>query len=104
MCKTKRSSPCITLIFTVLQKHAKLCCAALLSQSNHKSKLLVNTMGDANVHQFTILSFRLIVHFFPSVKGEQRARCTCLCLGHATFQFSVLWETSDAEVEDGPLS
>ena len=65
-------------MFTVLQKHAKLCCAVL---SNHKSKLLVNnnnnTIGEANVHQFIMLNFRFIVHFFPSMKGEQRARCTC---------------------------
>ena len=72
MCQAKR-----TLMLTVLQKHAKLCCAVLLIQSNDKSKLLVNITGEANVHQFIMLNFRFIVHFFPLMKGEQRARCTC---------------------------
>ena len=72
MCKAKR-----TLMSTALQKHAKLCCAVLSNQSNHKSKLLVNTMVEANVDQFKMFNFHLIVHFFPSMKGEQRARFTC---------------------------
>ena len=63
----------------------------------------MNTMREANVLQIEMVSFCFLVHFFPSIKGEPRARCTLWILGHELFQFIVLWEISDVEVEDGPL-
>ena len=76
------------------------CC---VKESGSEVKTDVNTTSEAHVLQLKMVNFRYLVHFFPPMKGEPRVRCTRWCLGHETLKFIVLWETLDAEVEDGPL-
>ena len=78
-------------------------------QLDHKLKLDNKDYKDKKhnnktiIIQLKVINFRFLVRYFPRTKGEPRARCTRWCLGHETFQFIASWETSDAEVEDGPL-
>ena len=44
--------------------------------SGSEVKTDVNTMRNANVHQLKMVNFRFLVHFFSSMKGEPRTRCT----------------------------
>jgi len=60
-------------------------------------------LGTLVTEEHAQLSEPLLATKYFKTKREPRARCTHWCLGHETFQFIALWETSDAEMEDGPL-
>ena len=87
------SCPCF-----ILQRNISKAKVSVLTTDN-KSKLMWTWRAKLMLfkQKFNVC---FLVHFF---KGWPRARCTRWSLGQETFQFIVIWETSDAEVEDGPL-